>query len=652
MKQIPSNKQFVDNWRKNHRLRFREFIHGQHFVDGLIPQIAVQLNIYETLSTLKDKLGNDSFFNCINPDNTFPSPVSNEKNGQWLKKTNIVGVNIRTIGNFFNLVKYCFTLSQTQNCIHLLPIWEPGVVNSLYGKVSWNINPEFFSHELVSAYPHLDTVEKQLKVVINFVHAMGKTIGMDVIPHCDRFSEMVISKPYLFEWVKQKDGILINHDKDLYLEVQQIVWDFLIEKGSANHQHVDIGKEDFFSVSNSAIADSFQLEVIFGYQNDVLGRRNRRTEIMQRILDNRIETLPMTMAPPYRGLHLNPESFELDSFGNKWYNYEFDKPQEMSRVFGPLTRYRFFKNQKDSWQLDFENPVPEAWSYLAEKYAECQKEFNFDFMRGDMAHVQPRADGVPNPLPFYYDPLLFIKKYIANHQAPYFAFYAETFLAPDDVMSYGNEADHLNAIEAEATLGDLQSTVLGSFDFRQKLSDYIAFANTQSFAPSFTIITADKDDPRFDKFYHYGNVARYFIGQFFQSLPSYFSLGFETRERNIKRAANETYSKLYVFTIRDIAEKDKFTLNSFQWSSNFEQFNEINKLKSLQDTIIPQLKSDKVLSNILTDECLIWQNSNLLFAVSMVANQPITLKSSLKKKIKTTIYEYNGAFSCSISKLK
>ena len=56
----------------------------------------------------------------------------------------MVGVNIRTIGNFFNLIKYLLTLSDSQNSIHILPIREPGVVSSLYGKTSWNINSEFF----------------------------------------------------------------------------------------------------------------------------------------------------------------------------------------------------------------------------------------------------------------------------------------------------------------------------------------------------------------------------------------------------------------------------------------------------------------------------------------------------------------------------
>jgi hypothetical protein len=85
----------------------------------------------------------------------------------------MVGINVRTIQSFWNVVKY-FTLPASQSSIHLLPIWECGVVASLYGMAGWNINPEFYDAELASYYPHLDTVEKQLKVVVNILHALGK----------------------------------------------------------------------------------------------------------------------------------------------------------------------------------------------------------------------------------------------------------------------------------------------------------------------------------------------------------------------------------------------------------------------------------------------------------------------------------------------
>ncbi|SOE20353.1 hypothetical protein SAMN06298216_0848 [Spirosomataceae bacterium TFI 002] len=644
---------FLEQWRSLHGSNFSEYTQSKSYVPNLLPQIATQLNIYSFLDILKRKLGDELFFDCLNSEATIPSSVFNKPNGDWLKKANMVGVNVRTVNNFFNVVKYALTLPESQNSIHLLPIWEPGVVNSLYGKVSWNINPAFYSSELAQAFPHLNSVEKQLKVTINFIHALGKTVGMDVIPHCDRFAEMVISQPVFFEWVNQKEGEIKRFSENLHLDVEEIVWQYLIEKGSAHGQHVSISKADFFDLEKGIITEEEQLKVIFGYSSDIEGRRRRRVELMCKIIEQGYETLPMTMAPPYRGLHINKNRFELDDKGYKWYDYEFDAPEYMSRVFGPLTRYRFYNSPNKSWELEFDKPLPNVWNYIAKKYTDCQAKYGFDFMRGDMAHVQPRPSGVPDEISEYYDPLRYIKNYISEKNAPYFAFYAETFLAPDGIMSYGKEADHLNAIEAEATLGDLQSTVFGSYEFREKLSNYITLGKENSFSPSFTILTSDKDDPRFDIFFHQGNIARYFIGQFLQMFPSYFSLGFETRGRNYERPANETYSKLYVFSIHDSSEVDKFTTGPFKWTYNFEQFKHLQDIKVFQDEVIKSLDHDVILTSPTQDDIFAWKNSDYIFAVGLKAGT--ILNTELINEISQTsqskvIYHYQGAHQCILLK--
>ena len=139
----------------------------------------------------------------------------------------MVGINVRTIGSFWNIMKYMLTVPASQQSIHILPIWEPGVVASLYGMSSWNINPEFYSAELAASVPNLNTVEKQLKVVMNLLHATGRVVGMDVIPHTDRYSEIVLANPQYFEWLQRKDIEIINHRADLYEEAQAIILQFL-----------------------------------------------------------------------------------------------------------------------------------------------------------------------------------------------------------------------------------------------------------------------------------------------------------------------------------------------------------------------------------------------------------------------------------------
>ena len=92
----------------------------------------------------------------------------------------------------------------------------------------------FFSIELQRAVPSLNTVEKQLKVVTNFIHLMGKTVGLDVIPHTDRFSEITFLYPSMFEWVLRKEHTLISVNTENGQKVEDIIWSFINNKGTAN----------------------------------------------------------------------------------------------------------------------------------------------------------------------------------------------------------------------------------------------------------------------------------------------------------------------------------------------------------------------------------------------------------------------------------
>ena len=138
-----------DVWRNGHtEYKSAYSNHETSFVKQLIPEIAVGLNVFDIFQILQSRFGTDKLGQALNPSVTYPSPLEGQQNGHWLKTSNMVGVNIRTIGNFFNLIKYLLTTGSCHDSIHILPIWEPGVVSSLYGKISWNINPEFFSEEL------------------------------------------------------------------------------------------------------------------------------------------------------------------------------------------------------------------------------------------------------------------------------------------------------------------------------------------------------------------------------------------------------------------------------------------------------------------------------------------------------------------------
>ena len=589
------------------------------FIAGVPPSEVVSMSTSSVLYILKKKLV-DQYDVVFNPENTFQSSLKtqNTEGGAWLRSTNMVGVNVRTIGSFWNVVKYAMTLPKAQNVVHLLPIWEPGVVASLYGVASWNINSEFFSNELYAAMPHLDSVEKQLKVVMNVLHALGKIVGMDVIPHTDRFSEQVLANPRLFEWLQRVDDKIVRHENDLHLVVEETIFNYLINRYPHLMPRTCV---EFFS---EKFGETRRLQVMFGENWEYERRLLRREVLIQWLYEHHFETVPATMGPPYRGLKVsNTEGARtVDERGRIWRDFEITKPVEFSRVFGPLTRYKLYENLNDNadWQIDFSKPRVEAYEYAARHFAAVQSEYNFDFMRGDMAHVQMQAAGVPAVADDYYDILSYIKNYIRReNKVPYFANFAETFLAPPNVMAYGDEIEHLERTEAEATLGDLQSMVVGSKRFMHEFGRYVTILHNRSVAPAFTIMTADKDDPRFDAFYLRGNEARLFIGLFLTEMPSYMGLGFELRDPHPTPFPNEFYTKLYVFQL----EKGKnATHGAYKWGNNMPLFERLNRIRQFSDKIFNDLQNVElqwlILPNVAKSKNIIaWSIGEFLFVVNL-----------------------------------
>ena len=588
-----SHDDFCRFWTNNQQQAIMSFINGQyHFIPNLLPELAVQMPTQQVAYILEKKLGQHSFYQAINPQNTIESPVASQQDGQWLKTVNMVGINVRTIQSFWNVVKYALTLPASQSSIHLLPIWECGVVASLYGMASWNINPEFFDQELARTYPHLDTVEKQLKVVVNILHALGKTVGMDVIPHTDRYSEIALANPCYYEWLQRKEFDIINHEANLHEKVQERIFAFLQVEGSATNKVYPNNALDFFN--NQLFTEADRIEVLFGIKKDLGARNKRRNELISYLFAEGYETVPATMAPPYRGLAVDhrEEAKTVDEDGRIWRDYIITKPQAMSRVFGPLSRFKLYEpiNNNAQWEINFDAPRSEVWQYVAQKYEYFSHEYNFDFMRGDMSHVQMMPNGTPDEPSLYYDIHKYIKNYIRQTK-PSFGYFAESFLAPPNLMAYGVEEAHLEGSDTDSTLGDLQSMVVGSPRFVAEFARYHQLAQTRRFAPNFTIMTADKDDPRFDEFYVKGNELRLFMALFLTDMPSYMALGYEQRDPHTSPAPNEHYTKLYVF---HLSEGEKATNGPYIWGKNATLFRNLTFLRQIADTILPTLATSPI----------------------------------------------------------
>lgn len=559
-----------------------------------MPEAALKTPLPTVLELLREQFGHAKLTQAFDHQVFVPSPVATERGTQWLKTTNCVGVNVRTIAHFWHLVPYAMTLPRAQNAVHILPIWEAGVAASLYGPASWNINPEYFSPELQAHFPHLDTVEKQLKAVVNVLHLLDKAVGMDVVPHTDRFSEMALANPQHFEWLV-RDGLKIkDHRANLHEKAQATILEYLQYWGRAV---ADVpypkNASEFFGRD---FPETERLRVIFGEKDDYEGRLARRKELVNLFYQLGLETVPATMGPPYRGIEVdpNPEAKTVDEDGREWRDYRITKPQKFSRVFGPLARYKLYevKNDNTDWELDFAQPRRETWEYVCENYARVQAEFGFDFMRGDMSHVQMRPAGVPPGAgsdPFY-DILGAVKKHVLR-SVPTFGYFAESFLAPPGEMAYGDECDHLEASHADSTLGDLQSEPVGTQLFMRSFAQYRAWLDACDFAPNFTVMTADKDDPRFDGFYLTGNELRFFMAVFLTDMPSYMGLGFECRDPHPRPAPNEHYTKLYVF---QMGEGPKATSGPFVWGKNRSLYQNIVHIKQFSNAIFDKISGQKL----------------------------------------------------------
>ncbi len=574
--------EYLATWRDREAAALADYTQGKtSYVEGLAPQRALEFSGIQLAGILRERLGTEDFLRALDPQHRVPSHLVDRPDGQWLKSCNTVGINVRTIGSFWNVVKYALTLPDHIRGIHLLPIWEPGVVGSLYGTASWNLNGEFLDYEALRMFPQLRSLENQLKAVVNLLHAMGKVVGMDVIPHTDRYSEIVLANPSYFEWLRRDDLTITDHREHLHEEAEQAILDWILKKDAS----VPFARELFFY----RLPEEERLDLLFGPPDAYDRRQERRVELVDYLYHRGLEPVPATMAPPYRGLEVDPapEALTIDEAGHRWRDYRITEPQGMSRVFGPLTRFKFYGRKDDNarWEIDFSRPRTEVWDYFTRKYAEQRARFGFDFMRGDMSHVQMRPEGVPEWPDAYYDPLRAVKHRVAA-DSPHFAYFAESFLAPPGVMGYGDEVQHLMASEAEVTLGNLQSMVAGSGEFMDALESYLEIAEVTPVTPAFCVITGDKDDPRFDAFHHQGEVARVFTGLFLHQLPLYFSLGFEQRDRHFSPAANEVYTKLYVFRERN---GPKSVDGPWQWGGNFALFSALQEVHRFAAGTLPHL---------------------------------------------------------------
>ena len=503
---------------------------------------------------LIDMLGDDTFHQAYQCDYLVKSLISSFKNSNWLKKSKIIGVNPRALGSFINIVKYALTFNE--NAIHIMPFFETGHQGSLYVQNSWRISDEYLDKELFK--DGFDTSKKQLKLTINLLHAMGKAVGFDVLPHVDSFSEIVFLNPKYFEWAKlnnDKSSQLFAPEIDynkIYLEVEYEIKNFVKNRQPEHNSDID-------TLFKKNTSEDERHSIIFG--NDPTKWEEIRIALLHHIRSKGYETLPVVEHAPTR-----PITFEkiIKSSNHNWAQFRVKNKAKDAVILGCVTPYKWYKIDSEGF-ADTSKPEDEVWDYFINKYKNIQKEFNFDFIRADMAHnqISHSSKNAENLCGREFWKEL---KHSIQKNSPYFATLAEAFYNTYYIDGY---SDMINK-DFDVVLGNLNYKFLDQ-DYINHIKDFIQiYPQHFTFAPCICTFTNDADKKENNIFYQspLANEIRIFCAYFLE-LPSYMGMGYELR--NLLPKTKSEYSFNY------IKKMDK----PYKWGKNEEFLSSVFEMREI-----------------------------------------------------------------------
>ncbi len=529
------------------------------------PKKVINYSFKTTLKVLKSLIGAETLEKAFNIEQKFPSPVEFHTNSEWLKKSKIIGVNPRIIGTYFNIVKYAMTFPE--DAIHIMPVWEKGCDGGIYARVNWQLSDEWLDKELVGY--GFDTPEKQLKLVVNLLHSLGKKVGFDCVPHTDKFSEEVFLVPECFEWIRLNESkteqIKYNDSEEVYPQLKYAILNFLKEFGCADGSEYNL-EEDFYWLTFAQ-----RKQILFGYSLEQ--RTSRRVDLMNYVRRQGFETIPVTEHIPCRPIVF--DGIKTNDFGD-YADFKIENKGQAAKIFNAITPYRWYKIDNNGYP-DISKPIQRTFEYFFEQVETFQNEFNFDFLRADMAHNQIAHSHSSQEKDVKFDREMWkLLKEKLQQKTPYFATFAESFLGNYYIDGY---SDMINK-KFDAILGISNFRYLDS-DFIELLKHYQKCSECFSFAPSIVSITNDSDQKHNNK-YHQSplvNEIRYFI-QMFMTLSGYTGMGFECR--NLVSEKESEYSGIYT----------NYQAEKYTWGTNNNLFKVISKIRKIYSQIdISKLKT-------------------------------------------------------------
>lgn len=589
-----------------------------------IPEIQIKKPLNVIFKELKNLLGLTEFEKALNLNNSYPSPVQNNQNSSWLKKSKIIGINPRIIKTYFNIVKYAMTFPE--DTIHIMPLWEVGCDGGIYARTNWKLNSQWLDSKLVDL--GYDTPEKQLKLTVNLLHAIGKRVGFDAVGHTDKFSEEVFIVPECFEWIKLDETktkqIKYQDSEEVYTILKETIINFLKINKKANGVDFDTN----FNFFGSETLYEERVEILFGTDLDT--RTQRRISLMNYVRENGFETIPVTEHAPCRPItFLGIQQNENGNFAD----FEIKNKDGNAIIFNALTPYRWYKIDKYGYP-DINKPITETFEYFFNKISEFQKEYNFDFLRADMAHNQISHAHISEKKDENYDSEMWklLKAHIqTKNNIPYFSTYAEAFLSKYYIGGYSDMKNK----NFDIVLGTSNFMFLNE-EFVKLIKHYSTIEKNYNFSPCIVSITNDSDKKENNKYHQspLANEIRYFIQLMYSSMAGYTGMGFEIRN-NIPQYDSE-FSGAYT----------NYQADDYKWGQNGSLFKTITKIRKIYSQIITEDTKSVFLSSP-SDSSLVWVNyqgnePKYLFAVNFDGS----------KENKDIYYEIPSLLSFKEKKLK
>lgn len=497
----------------------------------------LKIDFKHSVEIVKEIIGVDKFEQAMQF--KIKSPLIQQINSSWLKQSKIIGINPRLVETYWGIVKYAMTFPE--NAVHIMPLFESGD-GSLYVQNSWELNEDFYDNNLEQF--GLTTAKEQLKFVINILHAMGKSVGFDALPHVDNFSEIVILNPSCFEWIK------LNKDRTA-------------EDCSQNRNNNSKAVEELLISEYHLSNNFFELEEIS--RKKLLFPNNieaftRRMQIRKVIRENGFEPVPVVEHSPIR-----PIVFKEIKYSNteSWAEFEVPNKNSCAKIIGSITPYNWYEID-DNGYIKKNAIRKNVWDYFVNHIYEFQKEYDFDFLRADMGHNQISHAHIEDK-DFQTNEVWAEVKFAINKDKPYFATLGEAFLSTYYIDA---KNDMINK-NFDVVLGNLNFQYLNE-SYTSQISQFIKSSDKNSYIVSNTIYTNDGDLPEHQQLYQSqdANILRYFMGLFL-NLPSYMGMGFETR--NLFPQCRAEFSNFYVKPQKEL----------FQFGHNLEQFNHIVKMRKI-----------------------------------------------------------------------